>query len=98
MHYTEHDYSGGHRMIRKRTLLFAALLLILMLPALAQAAQDNAVTRFRIVNLSPDAPPLSTYLNSAPSGLQELIYPAMTGWIEAPASEVTLSFAAAGGS
>jgi hypothetical protein len=98
MHYTEHDYSGGYLMTQKRILLLAALLLMLMLPVLAQAAQDNVVTRFRIVNLSPDSPPLTTYLNGASSGLQELIYPAMTGWIEAPASEVTLSFAAAGAS
>src|SRR5688500_7770423 len=98
MHYTEHDYSGGFLMARTRTLLLAALLLILMLPALAQAAQANAVTRFRIINLSPDSPALTTYLNGASSGLQELVYPAMTGWIEAPASEVTLSFAASGAS
>lgn len=62
---------------------------------LNQGAQG--VTRFRIINLSPDAPTLTTFINGQPSGLQDLAFPAMTGWIEVPAADLSLSFSETGG-
>jgi hypothetical protein len=56
-----------------------------------ETVQPTAISRIRLVHLAPDAPALVTYVNGAPSGIQTISYPTMTGWVEIPTSAFTLS-------
>ncbi len=69
--------------------VLVALLIVPVMPILAQDAPQNV--RFRLVNLSPDSPPLRPYLDGAPSGIQDVGYPSITGWVEYPGSQVSIS-------
>jgi hypothetical protein len=50
----------------------------------ASATRHTPVNRIRIIYLSPDGPVLVPYVNNAPSAIQLLQAPAVTGWIELP--------------
>ncbi len=47
------------------------------------------VTRVQIGHFAPDAPPVVAYVNGQPT-MEALSYPALTGWIEMPATSINL--------
>src|SRR4051794_16836388 len=48
--------------------------------------------RVRLANFVADSPTFVVYVNDAPSGIQNLTFPSMSGWVELPNNSVTLSF------
>jgi hypothetical protein len=105
--------AGGFNMRKGTLLfLLLALLAAVIAPISAQegqateeptaevsANQDSEVevTTIRLAHFAPDAPVLVAYVNGQPSGIQDLAYPSLSGWVEIPTGS-TLSLIPQGAS
>lgn len=63
----------------------------------AAGGAETITTTIRLAHFAPDAPDLLAYVDGAPSGIQALSYPAVTGWVEIPAETFTIMLIPVGG-
>ncbi len=56
-----------------------------------------APARLRVAHFAPDAPAFDVLIDAEPRGLQQISFPAVTGWLELDAGVVTLTFVPVGG-
>ncbi len=81
----------------KRSLFLMIVVLVLgLVPAAFAGAADQAVSRVRIAHFSPDTPAVTVFLNGAPSGIQDLSFGNLSGWVEVPAGTYSVAVAPAG--
>jgi uncharacterized surface protein with fasciclin (FAS1) repeats len=82
---------------RKLMMVLAVLALVIgLLPGAMASAGDVAVARVRVAHFSPDAPAVQVFLNGKPSGIQDLSFGAISGWVEVPAGTYSVAVAPAG--
>lgn len=57
---------------------------------------SNVMARVRVAHFSPDTPAVDIYVNGELSGIQELEYPTVTGWVELMPGTYNVAVAPAG--
>lgn len=83
---------------RNKFVVLALLLtlLISLLPGAIAGAADTPVARVRVAHFSPDTPAVQVFLDGKPSGIQELSFGNISGWVEIPAGTYSVAVAPAG--
>jgi hypothetical protein len=58
---------------------------------------EVATAHIRVGHFSADAPTVTTFINGEPSGIQDLSFPDLSGWVEVPVGTYSIAVAPAGG-